>query len=853
MKKSRLFLGMAAMLIFATTAFAQNFSIDAYRSFLQQNKDISPAGMYDLYPVGLYNKEVTQTNDPLYLDSISIKMEMTADELSLIGRHGFVVTERKSYANMWDALREIYYKDLPVIITTDMMLHALHMSYDAILKDIEKYAFIPQLEASLRQMRQLHSSRKHIADDIMMRSYRDVDIYLTVALDLLTTEKIDPIFAQNKEIVGEIMQLIETEQAAQYPLFQERPKKLDFSQFTIRGHYTDSPELGRYFQSMIWLGRTELYLIAPKEDDCGPSPEDVRRQIIDSYLLADLANRTSAGEKLAAINTVLESLVGESDNVRIDHLGQLADELGIEDISAFTDMNTVKRFQDKLAEKSYAGQKILSQILMSDPFDTEQIVPASAFMLMGQRFVIDSYVSGNVVYDKIIYEGTKVRRMLPSHLDILFALGNNAAADLLEPELEKYHYAQNLTGLRYLIDSYGDDFWKSAFYNNWLNAIRTLNPETDETREHLPDFMRTAAWWQHKMNTQLASWAQLRHDNLLYAKQSYSGGVSCEYPYGYVEPEPDFYVAMSDLADMASTKLIDAMDVLEVEDDGEFNYLKNRTKSYFLNMKEVAEKLGTISEKEIAGEKLSGSETEFVLSVFQQRDVVCAVEPSGWYSELFYNSDVEVNDYVVADVHTAPTDEAGNMVGWVWHVGTGHINLLVVKAKDAEGREIAFAGPVMSYYEHVSTNFKRLTDEEWEQSYMMSHGLRPEFTRLYLADTQGDNKYTNPPILPTVTTAVDYQPEGEPAISIRPNPLTESSMIVVSLPGRADLYDADLAIYDAAGQRVASMFAGSIAGGNYVARWNGATDTGVPVENGVYMARLVIGDRVYSGKIIVNK
>ena len=48
--------------------------------------------------------------------------------------------------------------------------------------------------------------------------------------------------------------------------------------------------------------------------------------------------------------------------------------------------------------------------------------------------------------------------------------------------------------------------------------------------------MQTAAFWQKMMNTQFSSWTELRHDNLLYAKQSYSGGTICSYPYGYVEP-----------------------------------------------------------------------------------------------------------------------------------------------------------------------------------------------------------------------------------------------------------------------------------------------------------------------------
>ena len=38
-----------------------------------------------------------------------------------------------------------------------------------------------------------------------------------------------------------------------------------------------------------------------------------------------------------------------------------------------------------------------------------------------------------------------------------------------------------------------------------------------------------------------ASWAELRHDTLLYAKQSYSAAAGCEYPDAYVDPYPAFY------------------------------------------------------------------------------------------------------------------------------------------------------------------------------------------------------------------------------------------------------------------------------------------------------------------------
>ena len=45
-------------------------------------------------------------------------------------------------------------------------------------------------------------------------------------------------------------------------------------------------------------------------------------------------------------------------------------------------------------------------MLWSNPMSPDSMVPASAFMLFGQRFVIDSYVTATVVYDKIKYYNT---------------------------------------------------------------------------------------------------------------------------------------------------------------------------------------------------------------------------------------------------------------------------------------------------------------------------------------------------------------------------------------------------------------------------------------------------------------
>ncbi len=122
---------------------------------------------------------------------------------------------------------------------------------------------------------------------------------------------------------------------------------------------------------------------------------------------------------------------------------------------------------------------------------------------------------------------------------------------------------------------------------------------------------------------------------------------------------------------------------------------------------------------------------------------MCGRVFNGWYIDLFYTGEeigLLKEDKVVADVHSAPTDEFGNMVGWVLHVGTGPINLGVFVAEAPDNKSIAYVGPVLSYYEHITTNFKRFTDEEWKEIYNVAPSLRPSFVNLYLADTNGVSK-----------------------------------------------------------------------------------------------------------------
>jgi len=842
MKKILFFL-FAVVLIFSGIAAQENpqFTLQAYQQFLLENQNLNSTQLRASHPAGGFKAQIAETSSqPAYLDSIDIKYSLTSYEKELLTKHGFVVTSRLKKGSYLAGFSEIFHYDLPVFVSTDAILHAVHMSYDAILMDIERSMLIHFLDSLLtachNQVPVL--AARYSANSDMQTMIRDLDVYLTVPRILLG-RTVTPCFSENTTIVNGLLDLIKAEKPADVTIFGTVERTMDFSQFTVRGHYADefSPEFGKYFQAMMWLERTEMYLIAPKSEF--PPPEaDVQRQTIDAVLMNEAIEAANAFALLDTIDGTIRFFVGESDNVTIPQIKSLVQDMGIANASELLDVQRWKSFQDTLKLKGFAFQRINSQILMSDPMSPDQVEPASAFLLLGQRFVIDSYVTGSVVFDKIIHNGVKVTRMLPSTLDVLFALGNDAAAQLLEPELNRYHYSPNLAAVRYLIDSYESGFWENSLYNGWLSMIRTLNPP--QHRTPLPAFMQTAAWWQEKMNTQLASWAQLRHDNLLYAKQSYSSGVICSYPESYVEPIPDFYHKLSIFADIAEER---------------FNLMGNSSVClYFSNMKRIADTLETIAQKILTKTQLSLTERTFLKGLLIPPDIMCGAPYTGWYPSLYYRGqeDFGKNDLIVADIHTAPTDESGYPVGWVLHVGTGPLDMAIITAELPDGQYCAFIGPVLSYYEHLTTGFKRITDEEWATLYNTTHSLRPNLVNIYLANETGTVMGEVSSLITNVEKyPIDQLPSKFVLRQNYPNPFNPETTISLTIPPSLAYKTVEVKIIDIQGRTVRNLFRQTLPAGNYSAKWDGTAGNGVSAASGVYFYHVIVGAQRHTGKMLL--
>jgi hypothetical protein len=208
----------------------------------------------------------------------------------------------------------------------------------------------------------------------------------------------------------------------------------------------------------------------------------------------------------------------------------------------------------------------------------------------------------------------------------------------------------------------------------------------------------------------------------------------------------------------------------------------------------------------------------------------------------------------VADVHTQPTDEFGNVVGYVLHVGNGYINKGVFLAPNPTNPEqlMAFAGPVSSFHYEVTSNFKRLTDQEWEEKFMWDGGTDlpegPDWIRSYVAGPDGEtwtggrvlkgDVYTGTGTNPTeVMRDLDY-------LLAFPNPASDDLHLRFVINTSQEV---NVEIFNAKGQLVSQRYHGNMVPAEHdiaidLSEW----------ERGLYFLKFRAGSQLISKKIIVN-
>jgi hypothetical protein len=664
---------------------------------------------------------------PLDLDTLQNYGEMntlfdlqTVD--SMLEQNGFAVLEY-SFGGPWmgedtdddivlpyESLRKM---NVPLFVAADTLLHLYHVQFDETLKDLEEREFyydIRDLTGAL------------LADALVQHERHDGDLkeaarrnvaYLAVAARL-----IDP----DSEIPGLVSDLVESElqkiqahggfAASDIFIYDE-----DYSQYVPRGHYTRSEELEQYFKTLMWYGRIAFLLKGAEkwgaDGDALISVYDARIQTLQAVLLALSLNTVPVGEHTGRgvwdrIYAVTSFYVGLADDLTpYEYLGAINEVFG----SGFevTDLEDEENFFALKVELGLlrspkifggTGNAMVTPPVTPEALD-EVLAKTKGMRFMGQRFVPDSCMFQHLVFPEVLdytptgsgdplpftygFTGVRGARCYPRGLDVMSILGSVRAKEILieEGDTEYVDYDQRYDELRNEFDQLSLSDWTQNLYWGWLYSLKAL---VGGFVEGYPPFMLTEAWEKKELNAALASWTELRHDTILYAKQSYTPGETSIPPEvtGYVEPVPEFYGRLLALTRMTREGLAG------------FEVLSPEAEQRLLALEEILLRLIEIANKELTNEALSESDYDFIMAFGAHlENVILGVSEEGCRTTL------------VADVHTHGVE------GKVLEEGVGNVDLIVVACPGPENSVFLAAGPVLSYYEFKHPMSNRLTDEAW--------------------------------------------------------------------------------------------------------------------------------------------
>ena len=140
-----------------------------------------------------------------FAPEIAAAWELTDDEKAGIAKEGFGVLDRVRFASHALGYEDVWVRDLPVLITTDSILFALHRSFDRMLKQVEEEALIPALRSILENLQAALGADGATDDPLLQLVREDLDLYYSVALSLLNGTTEDGIFPGTAEKRDDIL------------------------------------------------------------------------------------------------------------------------------------------------------------------------------------------------------------------------------------------------------------------------------------------------------------------------------------------------------------------------------------------------------------------------------------------------------------------------------------------------------------------------------------------------------------------------------------------------------------------------------------------------------------------------
>ena len=621
----------------------------------------------------------------------------TDKQKEMLLKNGFVITKPKNLEDNeymeepwnyeFDQIHQIYedneYQYIASFVTTDSVTHIFHIFYDGFLRNLEKDELYPK---SIDLNKNLLAENISLYDELQNERLKDLQIkniaFIATGLKLLGEEP-ENLPGKAKELVDEEMKNVS--QGEVWPSnISER--NVDYSQLKPRGHYTRSEELKKYFSGTMYFGQVGLFI----ENDGKPDEDSILQGLLLTHSIY----------KNPEILKTWEDLVEP-----IDFLVESADDLSIREYARTLygvygkDFDINKLDDEKNLSSAY---KVLGEY--PDP----QVAGfmGKSFRFMPQRAVMDSVLMQNVV--DIARDDKPSDRPIYSGLDLMTAFGSVKAREIQKEDPYNSHwdkYKERTDENISTVEKMEDLDWQKNMYRGWLWMLKSYDQKFGEG---YPMFMRNDAWERKDLVSALGSFAELKHDTVLYGKAlmaEMGGGGDTDIPKSYVEPNVELYEKLNWLLEFTKVNLKNR-DMLSEKYEEKIN-----------NFQAMVVKFRDLSIKELQNEPLTEDETLDLLYIGgeMERLMVDFVESSDenqisyWY-EIQNATDRRMP--VVVDLMRVVENSVGLPKDEIFSIGTGKpMEIFVIYPH--QGKLYMGRGATFSYYEFL--NKERLTDEDWQK------------------------------------------------------------------------------------------------------------------------------------------
>lgn len=601
-------------------------------------------------------------------------------ELEMLRANGFFMLASSYGGEFFEVYEMNRYNLFPNLVTVDSLAHTYHLYFLHLQRGIERSGLAPALTSlSAAMLSAAGSQLEALRGTEWEAAARRCVAFFAVGASLLDAAT---------QVPAEVADTVSAELSLIGAAGGISPSPLtgtdaDYSQYIVRGYYAGDAALEPYFRAMMWYGGVNF-------------PANVE-DMVRSALLVTLALGGDPLASWSSIYTVTSFFAGASDDCGYYEYRPLFDQAygaqaGVADLPG--NDACWQAFLELVAQTP--APAINSIPLMDVGTDVDHLEENKGFRFMGQRFSIDAAIMQELVYNRVSENAAGEQRLLPDALDVPAAFGSDVALAILDEQGATGFagYTEKMESLRAGIDQATDDLWTASLAAQWLAMLRPL---LTVKGEGYPLFAQGEAWARRNLVAFAGSYAELKHDTVLYAKQvmAEAGGGPLEErdDRGYVEPEPEFFGRLAALVD-ATSKGLSSLGLLGEADASNLTILQ-----------QLSTQLETIARKELRNEVPTAEEFDLIRAYGAQLE--------HFWQEVC-KDDAEDDMFTTRDFPSAiVTDIATDPNGLVLQIGT---NLSTVYAiVPVEGVLRVASGAAFSFYQFEQPIDQRLTDHTWRQ------------------------------------------------------------------------------------------------------------------------------------------